>query len=209
MTAANDSDTPRHKIWTIPYAKDVMAESGHEVGEFTYASPPPRVWDWEGGGKLRIGKFCSISAEVDIFLGGAHHIEWVTTYPFSALADWPEAHYQAGYPVPSEGVVIGNDVWIGHGATILSDVTVGDGAVIGACAVVAKDVEPYAIVVGNPAKQVRSRFDDATVERLLRIRWWDWPLETIHRYAGLMCSEQIEEFLAVAESLTPEERGRT
>lgn len=201
MTAANESDAPHHKIWTVPYLKDVMSESGHDIGEFTYASEPPRVWDWEGGGTLTIGRFCSISAEVDIFLGGDHRSEWVTTYPFSALTDWPDAHHRAGYPVPSGDVVIGNDVWIAHGATILAGVTVGDGAVIGTRAVVAKDVEPYAIVVGNPAKQLRRRFEDSTVERLLRIRWWDWPVARIREHAAAMCSDRIDDFLASAESL--------
>lgn len=173
----------------------------YEIGRGTYGHPtiPP----WDHAGSLRIGAFCSIAHGVQIILGGEHRPDWVTTFPFSVL--WPSARQISGQPRSRGDVIIGNDVWIGLHATVMSGVTIGDGAVIGAGAVVRKDVAPYTIVVGNPAVPVRTRFDDAAIERLLAIRWWDWDDSVIERYLPLMLSDQIGGFLAAAEA----EFGRT
>jgi hypothetical protein len=120
-----------------------------------------------------------------------------TTYPFPVLsAFWPSVPSIPHTSITKGDVVIGNDVWIGFGAMILSGVTIGDGAVIGARAVVASDVEPYTVAVGNPARSASQRFDDATVARLLRIRWWDWPDEVISERIPLLCSGDIRSFIA-------------
>ncbi len=171
----------------------------YEIGRGTYGHPwvPP----WDNAADLRIGAFCSIAHGVQIVLGGEHRPDWVTTFPFSIM--WPNAPRVAGQPRSRGDVVIGNDVWIGMDATIMSGVTIGDGAVVGAGAVVRRDVDPYTIVVGNPALPVRKRFDDETVERLLAIRWWDWDDETIERFLPLMLSDRIDEFLTVAEREGP------
>ena len=145
---------------------------------------------------LKIGKFCSIANDVQIFLGGNHRIDWITTYPFSVLNSWPEAKDIKGHPCTKGDVIIGNDVWIGRKTLILSGVTIGDGAIVGARSVVTKDVAPYSIVAGNPAKLIRKRFDEKTIEKLLEIKWWDWNLEKIKKNLPLLLSNNIEQFFA-------------
>jgi len=176
------------------YTRETLADALYDIGEFTYGTP--KVLSYGEGSRLRIGRFCSIAVEVQIFLGGEHRSDWVTTYPFPPLScDWPQAEGLVGTPRSKGDVVIGSDVWIGHGATILSGVTIGNGAVVGAMAVVTRDVPDYAIVAGNPARVVRTRFDDATIARLLEVRWWDWPLERICAAIPALCSDRVEEFL--------------
>lgn len=173
------------------YTKDLLKKHNIDVGVYTYGKP--MVLDWGEGAKLKIGKFCSIADDVKIFLGGNHRADWVSTYPFSFLLDdWPEAAKVYGIPATKGDVIIGNDVWIGYGAIILSGLEIGDGAVIGAGAVVAKSVKPYAIVVGNPAREVKKRFDEKTIERLLTIKWWDWPIEKIRENAKTLCSDNVD-----------------
>lgn len=167
---------------------------GHDIGPGTYGCPT--ILAYPNDARLRIGAFCSIAADVGIFLGGQHHPEWVTTYPFGAL--WRE-HHHPDQPWSRGDVVIGNDVWIGREAMIMSGVTIGDGAVIAARALVSKDVPPYAIVGGNPAKLIRSRFAPEIVERLLEIRWWDWPEERIRRAAPLLQNADIQGFITAVE----------
>jgi len=165
-----------------------------EVGDYTYGSP--KILHWGEEAKIKIGKFCSIADEVVIFLGGNHRIDWITTYPFSALSiEWPEASNIVGHPVTKGDVIIGNDVWIGYGATIMSGITIGDGAVIGARSVVTKNVAPYSIFAGNPAKEIKKRFDDKTIEKLLNLKWWDWSIEKIKKNVRVLCSDNFNEIL--------------
>lgn len=127
------------------------------------------------GGRLEIGKYCSI-APVTFMLGGIHRSEWVTQYPFASV--WGlDKHIEDART--NGDIVVGNDVWLSTGAMVLSGVTIGHGAVVAACAVVTRDVEPYAIVTGVPAATRRMRFDEATVHRLLEMAWWDWPEDEI------------------------------
>ena len=121
---------------------------------------------------LEVGAFCSIAGGVQIFLGGEHRLDWVTTYPFNVL--WPAGRQFRGHPRSKGDVTIGNDVWIGAEAVILSGVTIADGAVVGARSVVTRDVPAYTLVAGNPARTVRKRFDDETIEALRALRWWQW-----------------------------------
>lgn len=161
------------------------------IGRHTYGNP--KVFDWNDGGSLIIGKYTSIADEVTILLGGNHRMDWVTTYPFPALNnEWPDAANIIGHPQSKGDVVIGNDVWIGNGATILSGVVIGDGAVVGAKAVVTKDVPPYAVVVGNPGKVVKYRFDDEIIEKLLKIKWWNWSDRKVAKNLSLLCSNDTE-----------------
>lgn len=145
------------------------------------------------GAALRVGAYCSVAAGVQVFLGGEHRTDWVTTYPFNVI----DSRFAdiVGHPRSRGDVVIGNDVWLGREAMIMSGVTIGDGAVVGARAVVARDVPPYAIVAGNPAKLVRTRFSEDVVAELLEIRWWDWPEDRVSRAVRDLQNADIEAFI--------------
>ncbi len=163
----------------------------YDIGEYTYGKP--KVYAHDSDTKFKIGKFCSIARDVTISLGGEHHTKRVTTYPFEYFFEdvWSHENH-AG----SKGnITIGNDVWIGHDATILSGVTIGDGAVIGAKTLVAKSIQPYEVVGGNPARKIRLRFSDSEIEKLLKIKWWDWPIEKILQETPYLLSEDISIFI--------------
>lgn len=164
-------------------------------GEYSYAfNIDVRIWG--EGTHYSVGKFCSISDNLTIFLGGNHRVDWISTYPFPAkLHNFPEAQGIQGCVATKGNVIIGNDVWIGSHVTILSGVTIGDGAVIGAYSVVAKNVPPYAIAVGNPARIVRYRFDEKTITQLLKLEWWNWPIEKIRKNVQLLCSSSIQQLI--------------
>jgi acetyltransferase-like isoleucine patch superfamily enzyme len=165
--------------------------AGYEIGEWTYGKP--RVLFEEHGGKLRIGKYCSIADDVTILLGGEHHLDWVTTYPFSML--WDDAKHFPGYPMNTGDVTIGHDVWVGHDAFILSGITIGNGAVIAARSLVTRDIPPYAVVAGTPARHIKQRFPDEVVTALQRIAWWNWPVSDVKRAWPLLLSDDIEGFV--------------
>jgi acetyltransferase-like isoleucine patch superfamily enzyme len=176
---------PKKKLFS--FTNDVLKGDLYDIGDFTYGTPT--VLAWGEGTRLKIGKFCSIAENVTIFLGGNHKTEWVTTYPFPALyVQFPEASHIPGYPATKGGVEIGNDVWIGYSAMILSGVKIADGAVIAAGAVVTRDVGPYEIWGGNPAKLIKKRFSDTTINRLLLEKWWDWPIEEIRKRMDYLCA---------------------
>ncbi len=167
-----------------------------KVGNNSYGCP--QIYGWGEDSVLEIGAYCSIAEDVKILLGGEHHPEWVSTYPFNQF--WQDASHIQGQPYSRGDVLIGSDVWIGFGATILSGVTVGHGAVIGAHALVRRNVEPYAVVAGNPAKVVRKRFSDKQIEKLLHIAWWEWPEQEIRGCVDLLMSGDIDSFLIYAGS---------
>lgn len=169
----------------------------YAIGRASYGDLEVR--SWKEGATLKVGAFCSFAAGVKIFLGGEHRTDWVTTFPFPAL--WKaQAGHIPGHPKTRGDVVIGNDVWIGAEAVIMSGVRIGDGAVVGARAVVTRDVPPYAIVAGNPAVLIRLRFAEPVIERLRQIAWWNWSDERITRLMPLLLSDRIEDFIAAAEA---------
>jgi acetyltransferase-like isoleucine patch superfamily enzyme len=154
------------------------------------------------GRKLIIGRYCSIADKVEILLGGNHRVDWVTTYPFSALMDlWPSAPRAKDYHTSRGDVAIGHDVWLGSGAIIMSGVTIGDGAVVAAHALVTKDVPPYAIVGGNPARIIRYRFEPETIAELLDIAWWDLPREQVATIIPLLQSDRIQDLVSTVREL--------
>jgi acetyltransferase-like isoleucine patch superfamily enzyme len=157
-------------------------------GAHSYGVPEIRWWGENSG--LVVGKYCSIARGVTIFLGGNHRIDWVTTYPFNVFAYWREDTREEGHPWTRGDVVIENDVWLGDGCTILSGVRVCNGAVVAARAVVAKDVPPYAIVAGNPARIIKYRFDADRIALLQQLQWWDWPEQRIRAAMSKLLSPE-------------------
>lgn len=148
------------------------------------------------GDRLIIGKFCSIACGAKFLFNSANHsLTSLSTYPFPIFfEEWGLDRGQVTRAWDHKGdIVIGNDVWIGYEAVILAGVTIGDGAIIGTRAVVTKDVPPYTIVGGVPAKPIRKRFPDDTIAALLALRWWDWPEERIAAHLDAIQSGQIDQ----------------
>lgn len=173
---------------------------GFSVGAHSYGRPKVRFADQRH--KLAIGRFCSIADKVEILLGGGHHMHWTSTFPFSAFPrTWPDSGSLPDYRAGGGDVVIGSDVWIGSGAMIMPGVTVGHGAVIAARAVVTRDVPPYTLVAGVPAKAVRARFAADIVADLLKTRWWDLPDATIAGLLPLLQGDRAAELIAAVRLL--------
>ena len=164
------------------------------AGPYTYGRPKVRFP--ESGARLVIGRYGSIADGVEILLGGNHRLDWATTYPFPALPRlWPQAVGMTGHDTTRGDVVIGHDVWLGSQCMVMSGVNIGHGAVVAARAVVTRDVPPYAIVAGNPARIVRLRFDEARIAALLETAWWSRPRAEIEHLMPLLLSERIDDLL--------------
>lgn len=180
------------------YVKPTITHPNIIVGDFTYIadsefeSHVTHHYEWNTD-KLIIGKFCQIAAGVEFVMNGANHqMNAVSTFPFYTLEGW-RMDPPAPADLPFKGdTVIGNDVWIGQNAVILPGVHIGDGSIIGANSVVGSDVAPYSVVVGNPARVLRRRFDDEMIDVLLRFAWWDKPIEEIDELIPLLTSGDIE-----------------
>lgn len=143
----------------------------------TYGADKIEIFQWGEGAKCYIGKYCSVADHVKVFLGGDHHVNWVSTFP----------HRQQN---GTKGDIrIGNDVWLSHGVTIMSGVTIGDGAIIAANSHVVKNVEPYTIVGGNPAKYIKHRFSGEVIDLLLKLEWWNLPLNDVNDMHDFLCAE--------------------
>ncbi|MBO4769729.1 MAG: CatB-related O-acetyltransferase [Clostridia bacterium] len=177
------------------YVKPTLKNPNITVGDFTYIadsdfeSHVTHHYEWNGD-RLIIGKFCQIAAGIEFVMNGANHqMNAVTTFPFYTLEGWDmESPAKADLPLKGD-TVVGNDVWIGQNAVILPGVHIGDGAIIGANSVVGSDVDPYTIVVGNPAKVLRKRFDDEMIGLLLKFRWWDKTVDEINALIPILtCS---------------------
>lgn len=177
-------------------ADEAIAAGRANVGRHSYGSFLVHAGRSDRA-RLRIGSFCSIARGVEFVVGGNHRGDWVSTYPFRVMWDMPEA-FVDGHPRPEADIEVGNDVWIGMQALILPGAKIGDGAIVGARAVVTGEVRPYAIVGGVPARELRRRFTDEQVERLLELRWWEWPEERIKASVDMLCSPDVDRLLESA-----------
>jgi len=190
------------------YVKPTISNPNIIVGDFTYIadsefeSHVTNFYPWSRD-KLIIGKFCQIAAGVEFMMNDANHqMSAVSTFPFYTLEGWNMESPKAE-DMPYKGdTVIGNDVWIGKNAVILPGVHIGDGAIIGANSVVGSEVEPYTIVVGNPAKSIRKRFDDELIDLLEKFKWWDMDIDTINSLIPLITSSDLENVKAELKNRT-------
>lgn len=171
-----------------------VVRDGITLGEYSYCLGRVHRYAGDHTTRVTIGRYTSIAESVALLAGGEHRTDWVSTSPIRLMMGLPGALHD-GLPTSRGDITIGNDVWVGRGATILSGTTVGDGAVIGAGAVVRGNVRPYAIVVGNPARELRIRFADAQVDALLRIAWWNWPHDKVAENVALLSSGDVDGFI--------------
>ena len=197
-----DEKFPLSNYNKLCFLKNIVKNPKIIVGDYTYYDDFETVENFERnvkylfdfvGDKLVIGKFCMIASDVIFIMNGANHLsESVSSYPFAIFGkDWTDAMEGKKYPTKGD-TIIGNDVWIGYGATIMPGVKIGDGAIIATKSVVTKDVEPYSIVGGNPAKEIRKRFSEIEIEKLLKKRWWDWSIEKITQNVQNLTSSDVE-----------------
>ncbi len=154
-----------------------------QIGDFTYGNP--LIMTWGENTKLTIGKFCSIGSNVQIYMGGNHHTDWLTTYPFNVLLKDQYPGIDGECAATKGDITIGNDVWIANDVKIMSGVTIGDGAVIAAGAVVTRDVPPFCVAVGVPARPKKWRHE---ANGVYGTAWWDWPLEKLAEAIPILMS---------------------
>ena len=186
----------------VCYIKNVVRNPNIIIGDYTYYDDPVDSRNFERnvlyhypfmGDKLIIGKFCAIARDVKFIMNGANHeMDAFTTYPFSIFSNGWEKVMPSMDELPYKGdTVIQNDVWIGYDATIMPGIQIGNGSIIASKSVVVRDVEPYSIVGGNPAKLIRKRFPDEVIDVLQGLRWWDWPIEKITDHLPILTSNDL------------------
>jgi acetyltransferase-like isoleucine patch superfamily enzyme len=168
------------------------------MARHTYGLEHIKIRAWGEGANLHVGDFCSIADNVTVFLGGNHRTDWATTYPFGHIGNWN--WHGKGHPATKGDVVIGNDVWLGSGCTIMSGVKIGDGAIVSARAVITKDVPPYCIAAGNPARVVKERFTSQQRDALLASPWWKLDDKRIQELIPLLCSNDIDALICALRS---------
>jgi len=190
MQAPNkDIAFPLENYDRLCFLKNIIKNPNIIVGDYTYYDDFEDVHNFEKnvkyhfdftGDQLIIGKFCMIASDVKFIMNGANHLSnAISTYPFAVFGNgWENAMEGKAYPNKGN-IEIGNDVWIGYNATIMAGVKIGDGAIIATNATVVSDVEPYTIVGGNPAREIKKRFSPEIIERLLKLQWWNWDIEKI------------------------------
>lgn len=193
-----------NKYGTTCFIRNVVKAPNISVGEYTYydSEDHPELFEQTNvlfnypffGDKLIIGKFCQIAHGTTFIMGAANHrLGSATTYPFNVMGGvWREISTPHIEELPHKGdTVIGNDVWLGRNCTILPGVKIGNGAIVAACSVVTKDVAPYTVVGGNPARFLKKRFDDGTAALLEELRWWDLPPEELTEIIPVLCDTDM------------------
>jgi virginiamycin A acetyltransferase len=203
-TVVHPLDAQRRVVFLRPLVQSATIE----VGEYTYydSYDDPLAFERDavlygfGPERLVIGRFCAIASHVRFLMPGANHADrGPSTYPFGIFGAGWASTMDVVMSAPSRGdTIVGHDVWLGYSALLLPGVRIGHGAVVAAASVVARDVPPYAIVVGNPARVVRSRFSEEDVERLLRAAWWDWPIALVTEYARTIMTGTAAELERIA-----------
>ncbi|GGD62935.1 streptogramin A O-acetyltransferase Vat(I) [Paenibacillus nasutitermitis] len=201
MTGPNPNDKyPLPGNTNLQFIKNMITRPNIIAGDYSYydascgeSFEDQVLYHYEIiGTKLIMGKFCSIAPEARFMMDGGNHRMDGSTFPFNIFGNGWEAFTPSIEELPIKGdTIIGNDVWIGRRATIMPGVRIGDGAIIAAEAVVVKDVEPYTIVGGNPAKEIRKRFSPEITQALLEIKWWDHDIEIINQYMGAIVSGNV------------------
>lgn len=183
------------------FLKNIVKNPNIRVGDYTYYDDFEDVENFEKNvkyhfdfinDKLNIGKFCMIASDVKFIMNGANHLtNALTTYPFAIFGNgWEDAMEGKAYPQKGD-INIGNDVWIGYNATIMAGVTIGDGAIIATNSTVVKDVAPYSIVGGNPAIEIKKRFPQEQIDKLLELEWWNWDIERITRNVQFLTGNNL------------------
>lgn len=164
----------------------------------TYFDRNVNIISWSDNYKIKVGKYCSIGRDCNFFLHANHRADWITTSSQLWGPVTPEIadlHMSMGHPTCKGDIEVGNDVWIGAKSTIMSGIKISDGAIVAAGSTVTKDVPPYAIVAGNPAKVVKYRFTEEQIEKLTNIKWWDWNEDKIKEVAMELWSIGIDNFI--------------
>lgn len=200
-----DTKFPLNNYDRLCFLKNVVKNPNIIVGDYTYYDDFENVENFEKNvkyhfdfidDKLIIGKFCMIASDVKFIMNGANHLTTaLTTYPFAIFGnDWGNAMENKSYPQKGN-IHIGNDVWIGYNATIMAGVTIGDGAIIATNSTVIKDVEPYSIVGGNPSQEIKKRFSEEKISKLLELKWWNWDIEKITKNIQNLTDNEIDKLI--------------
>lgn len=209
MTIPADKIYPRTNDYETVYLKNVITDPSITVGDYTMYNDfvsDPRLFEKNNvlyhypvnHDKLIIGRFCSIACGAKFLFTSANHaMKSLSTYPFPIFFDeWGLDIKDVASAWDNKGdIVVGNDVWIGYKAVILSGVRIGDGAIIGARAVVTRDVPPYMIVGGVPAKEIKKRFDEDTIQKLQQIEWWNWPFDKIRQFLPQIMNGEADKLI--------------
>lgn len=206
MTGPNkDTKFPLENYDRLCFLKNIIKNPNIIVGDYTYYDDFENVENFEKnvkylfdfvGDKLIIGKFCMIASDVKFIMNGANHLtNAITSYPFAIFGKgWEKAMDGKAYPHKGD-INIGNDVWIGYNATIMAGVSIGDGAIIAANSTVVKNVEPYSVVGGNPANEIKKRFSEYKIEKLLELKWWDWDIDKITKNVQNLVNNDINKII--------------
>lgn len=200
---------PNENIKQVCYIKNCIKNPNIQVGDYTYYDDAEDPTAFEShvthhydfiGDKLIIGKFCAIAKGIEFIMNGANHrMHSVSTYPFNIMGNGWDKQPVSLEDLPLKGdTIVGNDVWIGQNVTVMPGVHIGDGAIIAANSVVVKAVPAYCIVGGNPATVIRKRFDDALIDYLVALKWWDWPAAKITQNLSILCSADLERIKSIS-----------
>lgn len=187
------------------FLKNVVKNPNIIIGDYTYYHDFENIENFEKnvkyhfdfiGDKLIIGKFCMIASDVKFIMNGGNHLtNALSAFPFNIFGNgWENAMKNKSYPHKGD-INIGNDVWIGYNATIMAGVTVGDGAIIATNSTVVNDVEPYSIVGGNPAKEIKKRFTEVEISKLLKLQWWNWDINKITKNIQNLTDNRLENLI--------------